>query len=80
MTTRVSTAKKVSLPLNGKRDADPIANGPGLHPMHGAWEASKQKRMHWAKAKAAVQDAYDRAVQIRRARDFFETCGDPRDN
>jgi hypothetical protein len=33
------------------------------------WEASKDSDMPWTKAKAAVQDAYDRTVQIRRARE-----------
>ena len=32
------------------------------------WAASKDSGMPWTKAKAAVQDAYDRTVQIRRAR------------
>ena len=32
------------------------------------WEASKDSDMPWTKAKAAVQDAYGRTVQIRRAR------------
>jgi phage tail tape-measure protein len=33
------------------------------------WEASKENEMPWTKAKGAVKDAYDRTVQIRRARD-----------
>jgi hypothetical protein len=33
------------------------------------WEASKESDMPWTKAKGAVQDAYDRIVQIRRARE-----------
>ena len=33
------------------------------------WEASKENTMPWTKAKGAVKDAYDRTVQIRRARD-----------
>ncbi len=32
------------------------------------WEASKESEMPWTKAKGAVQDAYDRSVQIRRER------------
>jgi hypothetical protein len=38
------------------------------------WEASKESNMPWTKAKGAVQDAYDRTVQIRRARVRPETC------
>ena len=38
------------------------------------WEASKDSDMPWTKAKAAVQDAYDRTVQIRRARECPGTC------
>jgi hypothetical protein len=37
------------------------------------WEASKDSDMPWTKAKGAVQDAYDRTVQIRRARECPET-------
>ena len=37
------------------------------------WEASKESDMPWTKAKGAVQDAYDRTVQIRRARERPET-------
>ena len=33
------------------------------------WEASKDSNMPRTKAKGAVQDAYDRTVQIRRARE-----------
>jgi hypothetical protein len=36
------------------------------------WEASKQSDLPWTKAKGAVQDAYDRTVQIRRARELPE--------
>jgi hypothetical protein len=36
------------------------------------WEASKDGDMPWTKAKGAVQDAYDRTVQIRRARERSE--------
>ena len=32
------------------------------------WEASKESEMPWTKAKEAVQDAYDRTVQIRKDR------------
>ena len=38
------------------------------------WEASKEHTMPWTTAKAAVKDAYDRTVQIRRARDVPEVC------
>jgi hypothetical protein len=38
------------------------------------WEASTESNMPWTKAKGAVQDAYDRTVQIRRARECPETC------
>ena len=38
------------------------------------WEASKESDMPWTKAKGAVQDAYDRTVQIRRARECPESC------
>jgi phage tail tape-measure protein len=34
------------------------------------WEASKESDMPWTKAKGAVHDAYDRTVQIRRAREY----------
>ena len=40
------------------------------------WEASKENTMPWTKAKGAVKDAYDRTVQIRRARDVREVCED----
>jgi phage tail tape-measure protein len=40
------------------------------------WEASKESNMPWTKAKGAVKDAYDRTVQIRRARDVPEVCDD----
>jgi len=40
------------------------------------WEASKEHTMPWTTAKAAVKDAYDRTVQIRRARDVPEVCDD----
>jgi len=33
------------------------------------WEASKETDMPWTRAKGAVQDAYDRTVQIRRERE-----------
>jgi hypothetical protein len=32
------------------------------------WEASKESNMPWTKAKVAVQDAYDRTVQLRKER------------
>ena len=32
------------------------------------WEASKDSRMPWTKAKEAVKDAYERTIQIRRDR------------
>ena len=38
------------------------------------WEASKESDMPWTQAKAAVQDAYDRTVQIRRVRERPEVC------
>jgi hypothetical protein len=38
------------------------------------WEASKDSDMPWTKAKAAVQDAYDRTVQIRRVRECPGVC------
>ena len=37
------------------------------------WEESKDSDMPWDKAKGAVQDAYDRTVQIRKER----CCSDP---
>ena len=40
------------------------------------WEASKENKMPWTKAKGAVKDAYDRTVQIHRARDVPEVCDD----
>jgi hypothetical protein len=33
------------------------------------WEASKESTMPWTKARGAVQDAYERTVEIRRHRD-----------
>ena len=38
------------------------------------WEASKDSDMPWAQAKAAVHDAYERTVQIRRGRECPEVC------
>jgi hypothetical protein len=38
------------------------------------WEASKDSNMPWTKAKAAIQDAYDRTVQLRKER----CCSEPR--
>ena len=38
------------------------------------WEASKDSDMPWTEAKAAVHDAYDRTVRIRRARECPVTC------
>jgi len=38
------------------------------------WDASKENKMPWTKAKGAVKDAYDRTVHIRRARDCPEMC------
>src|SRR5271170_2380426 len=38
------------------------------------WEASKDNEMPWSKARAAVKDAYDRTVQIRRERERPEKC------
>ena len=32
------------------------------------WEASKESNLPWTKAKAAIQDAYDRTVQLRKER------------
>ena len=40
------------------------------------WEASKDSDMPWTKAKGAVHDAYNRTVQIRRAREYAETSGE----
>jgi hypothetical protein len=37
------------------------------------WEASKESNMPWTKAKAAIQDAYDRTVQLRKER----CCSEP---
>jgi hypothetical protein len=42
------------------------------------WEASKESNMPWTKAKAAVQDAYDRTVQLRKQRCCSEPHGEPR--
>jgi len=36
------------------------------------WEASKDSPMPWTKAREAVRDAYERTVQIRRAREHPE--------
>lgn len=44
------------------------------------WEASKDSDMPWTKAKGAVQDAYDRTVQIRRAREPLGTRDETRDD
>jgi hypothetical protein len=44
------------------------------------WEASKDSDMPWTKAKAAVQDAYDRTVQIRRARECSGMCDEVPEN
>jgi hypothetical protein len=38
------------------------------------WEASKESNMPWTKAKAAIQDAYDRTVQLRKQRCSAEPC------
>lgn len=38
------------------------------------WEASKDSDMPWTNAKAAVHDAYDRTVQIRRVRECPGVC------
>ncbi len=40
------------------------------------WEASKDSDLPWTKAKAAIQDAYDRTVQIRRAREGPGICNE----
>jgi hypothetical protein len=40
------------------------------------WEASKQNKMPWTKARGAVKDAYDRSVAIRRERESSEMCDD----
>ncbi len=40
------------------------------------WEASKESEMPWAKARGAVQDAYNRTVEIRRRRDVAERSED----
>jgi len=37
------------------------------------WEASKESNMPWTKAKAAIKDAYDRTVQLRKER----CCSEP---
>jgi hypothetical protein len=36
------------------------------------WEANRENKMPWKKAKWAVKDAYDRTVQIRKQRDASE--------
>jgi hypothetical protein len=38
------------------------------------WEASKESNMPWTRAKAAIQDAYDRTVQLRKQRCCSEPC------
>jgi hypothetical protein len=38
------------------------------------WEASKESRMPWTKARQAVKDAYDRTVQIRKERCRSDSC------
>jgi hypothetical protein len=38
------------------------------------WEASKDSAMPWTKAKGAVHDAYNRAVQIRKEQSSLESC------
>ncbi len=38
------------------------------------WEASKDSNMPWDKAKGAVQDAYDRTVQLRKERSCADSC------
>jgi hypothetical protein len=43
------------------------------------WEASKESDLPWTKAKAAVQDAYDRTVQIRRVRECPGVCDEVRE-
>jgi phage tail tape-measure protein len=44
------------------------------------WEASKDSAMPWSKAKGAVQDAYDRTVQIRKERDRPQTCDEVKED
>ena len=44
------------------------------------WEASKDSDMPWAKAKAAVHDAYERTVQIRRGREWPEVCDEAQED
>jgi hypothetical protein len=48
--------------------------------LQGDWEASKDSNIPWTKAKAAIQDAYDRTVQLRKARQCSgsEPRGEPR--
>jgi hypothetical protein len=43
------------------------------------WEASKDHRMPWTKARGAVKDAYDRTVQLRRQRGCPSTSTDAKD-
>jgi hypothetical protein len=38
------------------------------------WEASKDSAMPWTKAKGAVHDAYNRALQVRKERSSLESC------
>jgi hypothetical protein len=38
------------------------------------WEASKENRMPWTKARGAVKDAYDRTVTLRRERECKKSC------
>jgi hypothetical protein len=38
------------------------------------WEASKDNKMPWFKAKGAVKDAYDRTIALRRARECATKC------
>jgi hypothetical protein len=38
------------------------------------WESNEENEMPWAKVRGAVKDAYDRSVQIRREREYSETC------
>lgn len=44
------------------------------------WEASKNSEMPWTAARAAVQDAYQRTVQIRRAREYPGMCDEVRED
>ena len=38
------------------------------------WEANKENKMPWTKARGAVKDGYDRSVTLRRARECAGMC------